>query len=192
MPCLPCHAMSCGNRNPNDFAGEKHFCHFCHVFSKSSRNLKIKENFFKSDGKRGKYGKTIHEVLREIKISALLDPLIKCKTMSKKTLQMNQFFTLGGKVLCNQCQAQSKHSRSQCKKPAIKGKRVCLTHGGRSSGPRTEQGRQRCADAKTIHGNETRKARNERAEAMRRLRILEHLGHALGLLIGARMPGSKP
>ena len=112
--------------------------------------------------------------------------------MSNKTLQMNQFFTLGGKVCCNQCQAQSKHSLSQCKKPAMKGKRVCLTHGGRSTGPRTEQGRQRCAEAKTIHGNETRKALKERGQAMRRLRALEDLGHALGLMQGARMPGRKP
>ena len=134
----------------------------------------------------------IHEVLRLIKIIALPDPLTECKTMSKKTLQINQFFTLGGKVHCNQCQAQSKHSRSQCKKPAMKGKRVCRTHGGCSTGPRTEKGRERCAEAKTIHGNETRKARTERTAAMRRLRVLEDLGHALWIMRGARTPGRKP
>ena len=112
--------------------------------------------------------------------------------MSKKTLQMNQFFTLGGKVHCNQCQAQSKHSRSQCKKPAMKGKRVCRTHGGASTGPKTEQGLQRCAEARTKTGTETRKARTERALAMRRLRTLEDLGHALGIMKGARTPGRKP
>ncbi|MCX7253108.1 MAG: hypothetical protein NTX83_02030 [Burkholderiales bacterium] len=112
--------------------------------------------------------------------------------MSTKTLQMNQFFTLGGKVHCNQCQALSKHSRTQCKKPAMKGKRVCRTHGGASTGPRTEQGRRRCAEAKTIHGNETHKARTERTEAMRRLRALENLGHTLGIMRGARIPGKKP
>ena len=74
----------------------------------------------------------------------------------------------------------------------MKGKRVCRTHGGRSTGPRTVKGRQRCAEAKTIHGNETRKARNERAEAMRRLRTLEDLGYALGIMFGPRMPGRKP
>jgi len=125
-------------------------------------------------------------------MSALPDPLTECKTMSKKTLQINQFFTLGDKVQCNQCQAQSKHSRTQCKKPAMKGNRVCRTHGGASTGPKTPEGRQRCADAKTIHGNETRKARTERALAMRRLRALEDLGHALGIMHGARMPGKKP
>ncbi len=184
--------MSYGNLKPNDFAGEKHFCHVCHVFYKSSRNIKIEENFSKSDGKRGKHGKTIYEVLRVIKMSALLDPLTECKTMSKKTLQMNQFFTLGGKVQCNQCQAQSKHSRTQCKKPAMKGKRVCRTHGGASTGPKTPEGRQRCAVARTKTGTETRKARIERALAMRRLRALEDLGHALGIMRGARTPGRKP
>lgn len=74
----------------------------------------------------------------------------------------------------------------------MKGKQVCRTHGGASTGPKTSEGRQRCAEAKTIHGNETRKARTERATAMRRLRTLENLGHSLGLMEGARMPGRKP
>jgi len=112
--------------------------------------------------------------------------------MSNKTLQMNQFFTLGGKVCCNQCQAQSKHSLSQCKKPAMKGKRVCLTHGGRSTGPRTEQGRQRCAEVKTIHGNETRKARIERRLALARLAVLEEIGFSTGLMSGKRSRGRRP
>jgi hypothetical protein len=54
------------------------------------------------------------------------------------------------------------------------------------------EGRQRCAEAKTIHGNETRKVRSDRAEAMGRLRALEELGHALGIMHGPRMPGRKP
>ena len=74
----------------------------------------------------------------------------------------------------------------------MKNKRVCRTHGGASTGPRTQQGRQRCAEAKTIHGNENRKARTERAEGMRRLRALEELGYALGVMSGARTPGRKP
>ena len=65
-------------------------------------------------------------------------------------------------------------------------------HGGASTGPKTPEGRQRCAEAKTIHGTETRKARSNRAAAMRRLRQLEELGHDLGIMHGARMPGRKP
>jgi len=41
------------------------------------------------------------------------------------------------------------------------------------------------------HGNEMRKARSDRAAAMRRLRELEDLGHALGIMHGPRMPGRK-
>ena len=59
-------------------------------------------------------------------------------------------------------------------------------------GPKTSVGRQRCAAAKTIHGFETRQVRTERALAMQRLRELEEIGHAWGLLRGARTPGRKP
>ena len=43
-----------------------------------------------------------------------------------------------------------------------------------------------------VHGNETRKSRSDRAAAMRRLRALEELGHALGIMHGPRMPGKMP
>ena len=113
--------------------------------------------------------------------------------MSSQTLLLEQtLITLGGRVSCQRCQAKSKRTKLQCAAPALKGKRVCKTHGGASTGPKTEQGRQRCADAKTIHGNQTRKARTERAEGMRRLRALEELGHALGIMVGPRTAGRKP
>lgn len=105
---------------------------------------------------------------------------------------MSTIITLGGRIRCNQCQAKSKRSQQQCRGPAIRGKSVCRMHGGKGSGPKTKAGRQRCADAKTIHGFETRKARTERAEAMRRLRELEDLGHLLGIINGPRTPGLKP
>ena len=97
--------------------------------------------------------------------------------------------TAGGRIVCLQCNAKSKRTGIQCRAPAAKGKTKCRFHGGRSTGPKTEQGRKRCAEAKTIHGNETRKARTERAEGMRRLRELEDLGYALGIMSGARTPG---
>ena len=112
--------------------------------------------------------------------------------MSKNNLHLEQTLTtLGGRITCRRCQAQSKRTKLQCAAPAIAGKRVCKTHGGRSTGPKTEQGRQRCAEAKTIHGCETRKARTERAEAMRRLRALNELGHALGIMTGGGRRGRK-
>ncbi len=102
------------------------------------------------------------------------------------------FRTAGGRITCVQCNAKSKRTGNQCRAPAAKGKTKCRFHGGKSSGARTTEGRQRCAEAKTIHGNETRKARTERAEGMRRLRALEDLGYALGLMSGPKTPGRKP
>ena len=105
---------------------------------------------------------------------------------------MTTFLTAGGRIACKQCEGTSRRTKERCKAPAAKGKTKCRFHGGASTGPKTLEGRQRCAEAKTIHGNETRKARTERALAMRRLRALEDLGHALGLMEGARTPGRKP
>lgn len=105
---------------------------------------------------------------------------------------MNKFFTLGGRVECNQCQARSSRTKLQCRAPAIKGKHVCKTHGGRSTGPKTEAGRQRCAEAKTIHGRETREARTERSLASARLAVLEEIGFSIGLMSGGRTRGRRP
>ena len=109
------------------------------------------------------------------------------------TLHIEQtLLVLGGRVVCQRCQAMSKRTKQQCRAPAIKGKRVCKTHGGRSTGPKTQAGRQRCADARTIHGNETRQARTERSLGSARLAVLEAVGHQLGFMSGARTRGPKP
>ena len=73
------------------------------------------------------------------------------------------------------CQAQSKRSKQQCRKAAIRGKQVCRLHGGASTGPRTGQGRKRCAAAKTVHGWETRELRKKRAEKFREMKLLVNL-----------------
>lgn len=106
---------------------------------------------------------------------------------------MEQYlFTLGGKVRCIRCNATSKRTKQQCKAPAINGKAKCRTHGGKSTGPKTVAGKARCAQAKTIHGWETRQSRIKRTEAMKRLRELEEIGYTLSFLSGARIPGRKP
>jgi hypothetical protein len=102
------------------------------------------------------------------------------------------FRTASGRIVCRQCEGTSRRTKERCKAPALNGRAWCKFHGGSATGPRTEQGRQRCAEAKTIHGNETRKARAERALSMRRLRTLEELGHAIEIMAGARTPGSRP
>ena len=73
------------------------------------------------------------------------------------------------------CQALSKRSKQQCKKASLVGKRVCRVHGGKSTGPITNAGKKRCAAAKTVHGWETRKKREYRAEKFRELKELEEI-----------------
>ncbi len=130
---------------------------------------------------------SVHEVLCAIQNLGLKEPPIRCKSMSNNFT----FITAGGRIRCLQCQAKSKRTKQQCRAPATKGKTNCRFHGGASTGPKTPEGRQRCAEVKTIHGNEARQARSDRAAAMRRLRALEDLGHTLGIMHGPRMPGRK-
>ena len=111
--------------------------------------------------------------------------------MSNPILLEQTILTLGGRITCQRCQAKSKRTKLQCRSPASKGTK-CRFHGGASTGPKTEAGRLRCGEVNTINGNEARKARAERATAMRRLRLLEDLGHALGIMHGPRTPGRKP
>lgn len=115
----------------------------------------------------------------------------RCKKMYETLLLEQTLKTLGGRISCQRCLARSKRTKQQCRAPAISGRKACKNHGGLSTGPRTEQGRQRCAEAKTSHGNETRKARAKRAEGMRRLRSLEELGYSLGIMAGPKTPGRK-
>ena len=115
-------------------------------------------------------------------------PPTRCKTMSNNFT----YVIAGGHITCNQCQAISKRTRQRCKAPAMKGKDVCRTHGGLSKGCKTEAGRQRCAEAKTIHGRETREARTESSLASARLAVLEEAGFVLGFMSGHRTRGRKP
>jgi hypothetical protein len=90
--------------------------------------------------------------------------------------------TLGGRIRCPRCQAKSKRSQQQCRSPAIRGKRVCKVHGGKSTGPRTQQGRNLCGAAKTLHGRETRAIRAKRQQALAELKLLERMGKGVGVL----------
>jgi len=90
--------------------------------------------------------------------------------------------TLGGRIRCPRCQAQSKRTKQQCRSPAIRGKRVCRIHGGRSTGPRTQQGRNLCGTAKTRHGRETRAIRAKRQQALAELRVIERMGKGFGIM----------
>jgi hypothetical protein len=100
--------------------------------------------------------------------------------------------TLGGRIRCRQCSAMSKRTGVQCRAPAIKNKTKCQMHGGKSTGPRTPEGRARIAAAHLVHGHETRQARAERRVELSRLAVLESMGRLLGLIDGQRSRGPKP
>ena len=89
---------------------------------------------------------------------------------SRHTLN-SHVILIGGRISVPRCQAISKRSKIQCKKAALKGRRVCMFHGGKSTRPVTLAGRQRCAKAKTIHGRETRAIRTVRAEKLAELKF---------------------
>lgn len=80
------------------------------------------------------------------------------------------------------CQARSKRSGEQCRKTACRGKSVCRTHGGTSTGPKTDAGKARCAEAKTVHGRERRTMRVLRAAKLKELRPLEGLMLGFGMI----------
>lgn len=104
--------------------------------------------------------------------------------------------TAGGKITCRRCQAVSKRTGKQCGAAADRHSKTskCKWHGGRSTGPRTEQGRQRCAKAKTVHGKDSREKRKQNAASATKLLLLRDLGNRLGLF-GTEptgWPGRKP
>ena len=88
-----------------------------------------------------------------------------------KNPKQSEITLASGRIRCIRCQATSKRTKVQCAGPAMQGKLVCRFHGGLSTGPRTELGRQICAAAKTVHGNETRLSRQEWRLVMQRLRL---------------------
>ena len=83
--------------------------------------------------------------------------------------------TAGGNIVCRRCNAVSKRTKLQCGSPAMHGKNKCKTHGGLSTGPRTDEGKLRCAQAKTMHGKDTRADRQVHRLSMKRLRLYAQL-----------------
>jgi hypothetical protein len=72
------------------------------------------------------------------------------------------------------------------------GKNVCRFHGGKSTGPKSEVGRQRCAQARFVHGRETSSMRMERSIASAKLAFLESVGFEFGIMSGLKSRGPKP
>ena len=102
--------------------------------------------------------------------------------------------TAGGRITCLRCTAMSKHTREQCRKPALKISKTqkCPFHGGRGSGPKTAEGKARIGAAHLVHGNETNQRKLERSEGSLRMSQLEDVMHAVGMTTATRTAGRKP
>ena len=97
----------------------------------------------------------------------------------------------GGKIRCRRCSARSKRTKLRCGAPAMKGKKVCATHGGKSTGPKTEQGKANSAKANLKHGKYTKQAQIEYSGASALLSQLEDAMHLLGMSDAPRGTGRK-
>lgn len=89
--------------------------------------------------------------------------------------------TAGGRIKCHRCQARSSRKKQQCSKPALRGKNVCCTHGGLSTGPKTAEGIKRIQNAHWKHGNETKEVRAKRRQMSLMFQRLEEIGWHVGL-----------
>ncbi len=114
---------------------------------------------------------------------------------SNADLEAGMFLTAGGRIRCAQCTKTSKRTGQRCRAPISANSGAigaCRFHGGASTGPKTEAGRQRCAEAKTLHSRETRQIRAERQETLKRLADFETLAREMLLIRGPKQPGRRP
>ena len=99
--------------------------------------------------------------------------------------------TGGGRIVCSRCQAKNR-AGSQCAKPAVRGKRVCRNHGGRSTGAKTAEGLARIKAANTTHGRSTPEGRERATAQAARIRELEDALIVLEAIPEERTRGPKP
>ena len=106
----------------------------------------------------------------------------------------NTLVTGGGKITCLRCTAMSKRTKIQCGRPALRTSKTqkCNFHGGRSTGPKTIEGRAKISQAHLVHGQETLQKRAERQAMSVHLRQLEDIMHILDMTTGGRWRGAKP
>ena len=107
--------------------------------------------------------------------------------------KLKLLLTGGGRIRCSRCTAHSSRTGQQCGRPALKISKTqkCQFHGGRSTGPKTEEGKARIAALHTVHGQQTRAKRAERSAASARLNQLEDAAYLLGMMTGPRGRGRK-
>lgn len=88
----------------------------------------------------------------------------------------------------------SKRARLQCAKPALNISKTqkCQFHGGKSTGPKSAEGKARIAAAHLKYGTETVAIRKERAQKGVLLAQLADVMHVAGMTKARRTRGRKP
>lgn len=108
---------------------------------------------------------------------------------------MNQIETtlsiFGGRCVCQRCTAKSKRTGLQCGAVAMRGKTKCASHGGKSTGPKTVEGKDRAATAPLKHGMSTAAAKARRRVALKMLQDLEESAREAGVIVGPKSPGRR-
>ena len=109
-------------------------------------------------------------------------------------LPLKILITAGGKISCLRCTAQSKRTKLQCGRPALRTSKTqkCQFHGGKSTGPKTVEGKARISKVHLVHGQETIQKRAKRQAMSAHLRQLEDIMHVLDMTTGGRWRGAKP
>jgi hypothetical protein len=97
----------------------------------------------------------------------------------------------GGRITCLRCTAKAKSSQAQCRKPAMQGKTKCRTHGGASTGPKTQAGKDAIRQAHFKHGEQTLEAKAARTAKDAEMQSLEDVLHALNMTSAKRTRGRK-
>jgi hypothetical protein len=106
----------------------------------------------------------------------------------------NYMATCGGNIQCRRCLAKSKRTGLQCGRPALSSSKTqkCEFHGGRSTGPKTAEGKAKIAAGAFKTGNYTQAAVQARSHNSAYMLRLEDAMHHLDMASGTRTRGRKP
>ena len=102
--------------------------------------------------------------------------------------------TAGGRITCLRCTANSSRTKKQCGRPALitSKTKVCQFHGGRGSGPKTDEGKARIAAAHTKHGDYSKAGKAATSAGLAKLCQFEDVLYVLNMTSVKRSPGRKP
>jgi len=110
---------------------------------------------------------------------------------TKLSTKKERLILVFGQTLVKRCQASNRRGK-QCLKAAMQNKAVCRNHGGRSTGARSESGKQRSREANLIHGQRSVEGTLRAREDGVRVRQLADAVRVLGLATVKRVRGKWP